>query len=75
MNLLVGRFNRTEYGVMDRTHLHFYTFRTAAELVASAGYHVVDAEAAANALGPLVRWLPALRGLFGIHIILTARKP
>lgn len=39
--LLFGRFDYTSRGIMDRTHLRFYTRRTARQLVESAGYEVV----------------------------------
>ncbi len=38
--LLFGRWNYTEYGILDRTHLRFYTRRTANALVTGAGYAI-----------------------------------
>ena len=35
--LLSGRFPQMERGIFDRTHLHFYTRRTALEMLAAAG--------------------------------------
>ena len=35
--LLFGQFPRMERGILDRTHLHFYTRRTAEDLLAEAG--------------------------------------
>ncbi len=35
--LLFGQFPRMERGILDRTHLHFYTWRTASDLLAQAG--------------------------------------
>ena len=35
--LLFGQFPRMERGILDRTHLHFYTRRTIRELLADAG--------------------------------------
>jgi SAM-dependent methyltransferase len=40
LRLLFGRFNYTDSGVMDRTHLRFFTFRTARELVIQSGFTV-----------------------------------
>jgi SAM-dependent methyltransferase len=37
LSLLAGRFNYADTGVLDRTHLRFFTRRTARELIASAG--------------------------------------
>ena len=37
-SLLFGGWNYTEYGIMDRTHLRFFTRKTAKALVTDAGY-------------------------------------
>jgi 2-polyprenyl-3-methyl-5-hydroxy-6-metoxy-1,4-benzoquinol methylase len=38
LRLLFGRFDYRDSGVMDRTHLRFFTFRTARELVSEARF-------------------------------------
>lgn len=38
LRLLFGRFDYRESGLPDRTHLRFFTFRTARELVSDAGF-------------------------------------
>jgi SAM-dependent methyltransferase len=61
--LLSGRFPYAERGILDRTHLRFYTRRTARELVAGAGFRIrrdaataMPVELAVPALGgPLLR--------------------
>lgn len=35
--LLAGRFPKMDRGILDKTHLHFYTRKTAEDLLASAG--------------------------------------
>ena len=40
LSLLAGRFNYADRGIMDRTHLRFYTVRTVAEMVGDAGFEV-----------------------------------
>jgi 2-polyprenyl-3-methyl-5-hydroxy-6-metoxy-1,4-benzoquinol methylase len=40
LSLLAGRFDYTERGILDRTHLRFFTRRTLAALVAGAGLRV-----------------------------------
>ncbi len=40
LQLLVGRFNYTDRGIMDRTHLRFYTVRTVTEMLVDAGFRV-----------------------------------
>lgn len=39
-NLLRGRFDYEEYGILDNTHLRFFTFRTAKELLTSCGFQI-----------------------------------
>ena len=41
LGLLVGRFPATDRGILDRTHLRFYTRRTGRELLARSGFRVV----------------------------------
>ncbi|MBI1898587.1 MAG: glycosyltransferase [Acidobacteria bacterium] len=38
--LLLGRFNYTERGILDRTHLRFFTRRTARRLVEECGFRI-----------------------------------
>ena len=45
--LLLGRFPYAERGILDRTHLRFYTRRSAVELVSSAGFEIREVEATA----------------------------
>jgi 2-polyprenyl-3-methyl-5-hydroxy-6-metoxy-1,4-benzoquinol methylase len=42
--LLFGRFNYVERGILDRTHLHFYTRKTARALLESTGWEIVEAK-------------------------------
>ncbi len=38
--LLMGRFNFTDRGIMDATHLHWFTRRTLVDLLEKSGYQV-----------------------------------
>ena len=38
LRLLMGRFDYRDSGTMDRTHLRFFTFRTARQMVENAGF-------------------------------------
>jgi SAM-dependent methyltransferase len=42
ISFLCGRFNYTETGQLDRTHLRFYTYRTATKLLEQNGYKLVN---------------------------------
>ena len=40
--LLMGRFTYSERGILDKTHVHFYTRKSARELLQRTGYEVVE---------------------------------
>jgi SAM-dependent methyltransferase len=42
LSLLAGRFDYADRGILDRTHLRFFTRRTLLELLRSAGLRVVE---------------------------------
>lgn len=66
--LLSGRFDYADRGILDRTHLRFYTRRTGGRLLEAAGFRVLSSHATAMpvelALPFLGRrpWAPAVRG-------------
>lgn len=69
LSLLLGRFDYADRGILDRTHLRFFTRRTLLALLEEAGL-AVDGLAATPVPLPLVvperlhgRWLSALHGL------------
>jgi predicted TPR repeat methyltransferase len=45
--LLLGRFPYADRGILDRTHLRFYTRRSARQLIEAAGFRVRSVEATA----------------------------
>lgn len=60
LNLLRGRFDYTDGYLMDRTHLRWFTQRTARTLAQQAGYRVI---ASATVYKPrFARFWPALNG-------------
>lgn len=40
--LLQGKFQYTTTGILDKTHLHFYTKKSIVDLIAKSGYRVLD---------------------------------
>jgi 2-polyprenyl-3-methyl-5-hydroxy-6-metoxy-1,4-benzoquinol methylase len=42
LSLLLGRFEYAERGILDRTHLRFFTRRSARRLLEEAGYQIVE---------------------------------
>jgi SAM-dependent methyltransferase len=86
---LRGRFRYTEGGIMDSTHLKFFDWVTARDLVRSAGYEILDAVAEGGFPG--TRLIPlslsgigrridlaaveAYPGLFGVQFVIVASAP
>lgn len=59
LRFLFGNFEYTTTGLMDETHVHFYTFSTGAKLLRKNGYEIVIAQAdGAFPLWKIRKWLP-----------------
>ncbi|MDB5211059.1 MAG: Undecaprenyl-phosphate mannosyltransferase [Sediminibacterium sp.] len=58
MSLLFGRFNYHSKGLLDKTHLHFYTISTASSMLAKTGWKITDKNVTAI---PLAIVFPFLR--------------
>lgn len=64
LGLLFGRFRYTERGILDRTHLRFYTRRTLTEMFADASFQMDELIAAVPV--PFVTWRPVCRAAHAI---------
>jgi 2-polyprenyl-3-methyl-5-hydroxy-6-metoxy-1,4-benzoquinol methylase len=81
LSLLVGRFRYTDRGLLDRTHLRFYTRRTAVEMLAEAGFDAISVTATVPVPGVQSAWLGRLAhrignlwpSLFAYTFIIVAR--
>lgn len=62
LRLLFGRFEYADSGILDRTHLRFFTFRTGRRLLAEAGFETVRATFEP---GIVRAFLPLVKGFFG----------
>lgn len=75
-SLLKGYWSYTDYGLLDRTHLRFYTLETARELIENAGYSVIQTQWSDEGIGileSLIRWLP--RGKARTRLWLISKFP
>jgi len=89
IQICVGSFDYQPSGIMDETHLHFYTFASGARLLRNNGYEIVQATAVgAFPLWRIRAFLPArvvnslnatscrlFPGVFGFQSIYIARTP
>lgn len=71
-SILFGNFNYKEYGVMDKTHLRFYTKKTANELMLTvfANVKLVDCTPRYNFLKKIVRFWPEM---FALQFVFEGR--
>ena len=74
LKLLVGRFEYTEVGILDKTHLHFYTFKSAKKLISDSGLEVERISYSSNNFGWLLKKLPFLGTLLGFGFIFLCKR-
>lgn len=71
LGLLRGNFTYAESGILDRTHLRFFTLETAHRLLEDAGYELEESDVAGYSLPQwLIRLFP---GLLAVQIVMRGR--
>jgi len=71
LGLLMGRFDYKDSGILDRTHLRFFTIRSAQALLQAAGFSVAKVEVAGY---QLPHWLIKLfPGMLAVQIVMLGR--
>jgi 2-polyprenyl-3-methyl-5-hydroxy-6-metoxy-1,4-benzoquinol methylase len=71
--LLFGQFNYRDIGVLDRTHLHLYTKKSAKQLVTQAGL-TLESIHFTNAVTGFITWrIPILGPLLATGIFMVVR--
>ncbi len=69
--LLFGRFEYSDSGILDRSHMRFFTRESAYALLANSGYNLIQADVAGYSLPHwLIRMFP---GLFAVQIVMSAK--
>ena len=56
LSLLFGRFEYTSRGILDRTHVRFFTLRTASRFIDEAGFRIEAVESTPLPLSLTWRW-------------------
>lgn len=74
LQLLAGRFDYTETGILDRTHLRFFTRASARRLLREAGLRIEAERGGTSVFGAVLRVLPALTGLLASSLVFRARR-
>jgi glycosyltransferase involved in cell wall biosynthesis len=76
--LLLGKFNYTERGILDKTHARFFTRETARSFLRENGYSIVEERCTSIPIELIVGWSPAnpvMRFMTGVLGILTRLMP
>jgi len=71
LRLLRGQFDYTETGIMDKTHLRFFTHKSIRSLLSACGYDII-AERYISRFGRLCG--PRTCGLLAVQLIFKIRK-
>jgi 2-polyprenyl-3-methyl-5-hydroxy-6-metoxy-1,4-benzoquinol methylase len=58
LTLLLGRFDYSERGLLDKTHLRFFTRKTARKLLESNGYSILEEQQTVIPLELVLGWSP-----------------
>lgn len=69
-NLFIGNFEYTPTGILDTSHLRFYTKKTGKQLIEHAGYKVKEILPA----GKLVRFIKFFSNLLAYQFVFIAEK-
>ncbi len=74
LSLLMGKFDYTDAGILDRTHLHFYTLKSAREFIQKSNLTIVKEKFSSNRFGKLIEMAPFLNTLLGYNLIFVCKK-
>jgi 2-polyprenyl-3-methyl-5-hydroxy-6-metoxy-1,4-benzoquinol methylase len=72
LQLLLGSFTYTDRGILDRTHLHFYTKKTLKEMITKASLHVTHLGATPAPIEevlPVLHTISPLRGILELNAL------
>ena len=73
LKLLFGRFEYTETGILDKTHLHLYTIRTAEKFLIENGLVVEKKKFSSNLFGFFINEFHLFAGLLAYNLIFICR--
>lgn len=74
LSLLFGKFDYTDTGILDKTHLHLYTLKSARELIDSVGLEVKEIAYSSNRFGWLIKKIPLLGTILGFNLIFLCQE-
>ena len=78
VSMLFGQFRYTERGILDKTHLRFFTRRSARQMIESSGYDVTREDVTVMPLELVFGWRhdnPVMRVLNSLLYVATRVLP
>ena len=69
LKLLFGRFDYTDCGIMDKTHLRFFTIKSAFEMIEKCNLEVIDIKYP----GRIIHYIKIFPSLFAYQTLLLCR--
>lgn len=69
LNLLLGRFNYVERGILDETHLKFFTLKSAREMISKSGLLIERVKATPIPLPLMVKSTDLGKPFFFLHVV------
>ena len=73
-SLLLGRFNYTETGILDKTHLHFFTYQSAKAMFENDRLKTMKILGGSRIFGKIIKIFPFTKGLLAHNIVLIIQK-
>lgn len=74
IKLLFGDFTYYDSGILDRTHVHLFTSKTAKDFLNREGLYVRREKFSSNRFGWLINIIPVLGTLLGYNLIYVCEK-
>ncbi len=73
-NLLFGVLDYSEAGILDKTHLHLYTRKSARKMLEDSDLKIISEYYSSNTFGLLINFFPFLSGLLAYNLIYVCEK-
>lgn len=74
LKLLFGNFDYAESGIMDRTHLHFFTLKSIKKFAVDLGLSINKIRYGSDHFGRVINLIKNLRGLLSYQFIIIGAK-
>lgn len=74
LKLLFGKFDYTNTGILDKTHLHLYTYENARKMIQGNGLRITKEYGGSGTFGLLFPVFPFLKPLLAHNIIILGDK-